>query len=431
MFLRSAIVLCLLAPGISAAPDQTPPDAKQRARAVHDLGKQGSDAISKIEPYLKDPDLDVRIEAVKALTEIGTQYSLAPLIRATQDNDAEVQIRATDGLVNFYVPGYVQRGLGASLRRVGTAIKGRWTDVNDVVIAPYVQVRDDVVLALGKLARGGSAMDSRANAARAIGILRGRAALPDLYEALKAKGDDQVIYESLVAIQKIADPSAAPNITFLLRDFNEKVQLAALETTGLLRNKQALPELREALDRARNDKVRRGALAAIAMLPDDKSRELFSRYFTSKDDELRAASAEGFARLGASGDLPMIEKAFPDEKKMKPRLADAFALVSLGKLEISEFSPLQYLINTLNSKSWRGIAQAYLVELARRPEVRNSLYQALDRSTKDEKIELAKILARSGDRETIPHLEKLSRDPDTDVSEEGLRSLRTLKARVP
>ena len=147
-------------------------DAKQRAKVVRELGKGGSEQIPKIGPYLKDSDLDVRLEAVKAIVQIGTQFSLDPLIAATSDNDAEMQIRAVDGLVNFYLPGYVKSGFSASISRAGSAIKGHFTDTNDQVIDPYIQVRPEVIAALGKVASGGASMDSRANAARAAGILR-------------------------------------------------------------------------------------------------------------------------------------------------------------------------------------------------------------------------------------------------------------------
>ena len=155
-----------------------------------------------------------------------------------------MQIRATDGLVNFYLPGYVETGFGASLKRVGSSIKGKFTDTNDQVIDPYVIVRPEVISALGQLVKTGGSMDARANAARAIGILRGKAAVPDLIEALHSK-DSEVLYESLMALQKIRDESAAPRISFLLHDLDPKVQVAAIETTGLLQNKQAVPDLTE------------------------------------------------------------------------------------------------------------------------------------------------------------------------------------------
>src|SRR6266850_2618199 len=207
------VLLILLAYNSPAAEVTRPKD-------VRELAKGGSNAIPQLQALLKNADLDIRVEAVKSIVDIGTQRSLDPLIEATSDSDAEIQIRATDGLVNFYLPGYVRTGFSARLQRVGTGIKGKFTDTNDQVIDAYVQVRPEVITALGKLARGGVSMEVRANAARAVGILRGQQAVPDLIEALRSK-DSEVIYESLIAFQKIGDPKAGPGIMFLLRELNE------------------------------------------------------------------------------------------------------------------------------------------------------------------------------------------------------------------
>ena len=400
-----------------------------RPKDVREMGKGGANAIPKLAALLTNPDVNIRLEAVKQISEIGTQYSLDPLIQATRDSDSEIQIRATDGLVNFYLPGYLKTGFGASLRRAGTSIKGHFTDTNDQVIDPYIQPRAEVIAALGLLARKGASTESRANAARAIGILRGKAAVTDLIQALHSK-DTQVIYEALVALQKIRDQEAASSIAFLLRDLDPKVQIAALETTGLLQNKSAVPDLVGVLNDARDNKVRRAALTAIAMLPQDSSREIYARYLQDKDEKLRAAAAEGYARLRNPADLPMLAKAYEDEGKTSPRLSLAFAQVMLGKTEVSEFSPLQYLINTLNSAAYHGEAFPFLVELARDPAVRKSLYTPLLQGTKDEKIYLARVMARSGDKNDVPQLEKLSHDDDPEVGQEGLRALRNLQART-
>jgi hypothetical protein len=72
-----------------------------------------------------------------------------------------------------------------------------------------------------------------------------------------------------------------------------------------------------------------------------------------------------------------------------------------------------------------------LTELARDAKVRTAIYPLLTRATKDEKIQLAIILARSGDRDSLQYLETLSVDPDVEVAQEGVRSLRTLRARLP
>jgi len=341
-----------------------------------------------------------------------------------------MQIRAIDGLVNVYLPGFVKTGLSGSLQRVGNTVKAKFTDTNDQVIDAFVQVRPDVIEALGKLARGGGSLEARADAARAAGILRGRAAVPDLIEALHSK-DDQVMYESLVALQKIRDPSAAPRITFLLRDLDEKIQITTLETTGLLANKEAAPDVRDALGHARNIKIRRAALATLAMLAVPADHDNFARNLDDKDDAIRAAAAEGLARLANPMDRAVLEKAFADERKMNPRLSMAFALVSLGNLDASEFSPFRYLVNTLNVRAYRGVAVAFVSELARQPQVRTALYPLLSAATKDEKIQLSIVLSRSGDGASVPYLETLSKDPDPEVAQEGIRSLRTLRAKLP
>jgi len=407
-------------------------DPKARAKAVREYGKSGgSEIIPKIEPYLSDPDVDVRREAVKAIVDIGTQRSLDSLVKAAGDNDPEIQIRATDGLVNFYLPGYVKTGLTASLRRAGSSIKAKITDTNDLVIDPYIQPRPEVISALGRIASGGASLEARANASRAVGILRGRQALPDLEQALRSK-DSGLMYEALVAIEKIRDSSTGPSVAFLLHDLNEKVQVTAIEATGLLLNRAAIDDLRDVLDRSHNMKVKRAALTAMAQMPDPQLHGVYVTYLDHKDEGLREAAAEGLGRIKDPADVPALERAFNTENKTEPRLSVAFALVNLGKRGMGEFDPLRYLLNDLNSSAYRGVSRAYLNELARDPEVRQAFYPSLKEPgvTKEEKTGLADVLAASGGEDSVAPLESLSQDPDPEVSQEALRAVRNLRARL-
>jgi HEAT repeat protein len=416
---RSVVFFCLL-PLLCSA--QTPKD-------VRAVAKQGQTAIPTVAGYLNSASVDTRIEAVRQLTALGGKDSIDPLIRATRDADPEMQIRATDGLVNYYLPGYVKQGLGSTVIRAGASIKARFSDSNDQIIDAFVTVRPDVIAALGQLARAGSSLDSRANACRAIGILRGRAALPDLVDALRSK-DNNVMYESLAAMQKIGDPSAGPRITYLLRDLDDRVQATAIETAGTLRSTDALPTLRAVVANPRNSRAQRSALAAIAMMPEMQDRDLFLRQLSSKDDKLRAAAAEGLGRIANRADEPAIGNLWSGEDKMAPRLAAAFGLLMDGNLNLAEGAPFRYLINTLNSAAYHDVAYAYLVEAARQKPVLQALYGQLDPGTREEKIYLARVLSASGDPGSVPYLDKLSRDTDPDVSKEGLRALRSLRARL-
>ncbi|MBI4910175.1 MAG: HEAT repeat domain-containing protein [Acidobacteria bacterium] len=404
-----------------------------RIRGIRDYQKLGQSAVPKIEPYLQDADDEVRWEAVKAISELGGTRALDGLVAATKDNQGAIQIRATDGLVNFYLPGYMKgEGLGATFRKAATSIKGRFTDTNTDIIDAYVGVRPDVIEALGRLVKNGVSFESRANAARGLGILRGKAALPDLYEGLYSK-NDLILYESLIAIQKIREIESGPKVQFLLRDLKDKVQIAAIETSGILQNRAAMRDLREVMERNRSAKVKRAALTAIAMMPDEANRSLYKTHFEGSDDGLRAAAAEGYARLRQPTDLPALEKAFEAESKMGVRLSMAFACVMIGKRELSEFSPLQYLVNTLNSKSYRDSAEPFLAEVTRDPQTRDALYPAIGKpnATKEEKIRLARVFGANGDKTTLPVVEALKGDTDPEVAQEAIRAARNISARVP
>jgi HEAT repeat protein len=399
-------------------------DPKRRAKAAEELGKQGAGSIEPLRGLLKDPDRNVRAEAVASIVAIGTQHSLSPLIEATRDAESSIQIMAVDGLVNFYYPGYVQTGWTAALKRFGTGLKGRVTEINTLVVDPYVQVAPEVVEALGRVATGGTSMESRALAARALGILRARAAVPQLVEATKSK-DSGVILDSLRALEKIGDKSAGPQISFLLRDLHEPVQVAAIDTMGQLQNRESIPALQDVLKTTKKANPRRAALVALAKMPDPSTKTLFLQYLDDKDKYLRAAAAEGIGRLGETTDRDKVKAVFDAERSESPRLSMAFALVHLGELD-----HLAYLLDALNSTFHRGEARPFLSELARKPEVLQKLYEPLKNGSNDQKKNLAQVVANSGNAESISYLEELSHDPNPEVAQEAIRAAKSLKARL-
>lgn len=395
---------------------------KEKISRIRSDAKRDSQAIPILAKYLNDPDVDVRDEAVRAIVNIGTQYSLDPLIKATHDNDPGVQIRAVDGLVNFYLPRYVTTGgVTKTFTRVGKRIKSALTTRNDQEIDPSVSVRSDVIEALAGLISGGSSVDSRSNAARAAGILRGRAALPALEKALQSKNSG-LIFETLVAIQKIGDTSAGPSVAVLANDFDTLVQTTALETLGVLHYTDSAATIRQIVTRPRNDKVRRAALQALAMFGLAEDRSVFQSYKDDKDEDLRTSALEGLGRVRDPDDIAAMQAAYDNERDLKPRLAAAFGIVNEGKTEISTYSPLQYLINGLDSSKGNSIAQAYLLELCRRPGVRKALLPILASATKPEKLGLISALAPSADAATTAALQDLTKDSDSDVSIAAARS---------
>ena len=87
------------------------PDARVRERAVRELGENNNPAyVSIVGGLVRDPDDKVRMTVVRALVRMGTEASLAPLSLAVRDGTPEIRYLAIDGIVNFYLPGYVDTG---------------------------------------------------------------------------------------------------------------------------------------------------------------------------------------------------------------------------------------------------------------------------------------------------------------------------------
>jgi len=202
-----------------------------------------------------------------------------------------------------------------------------------------------------------------------------------------------------------------------------------LETIGVLHCLERAPDVRSSVMNARNTKIRRAALQALAMLAIPDDRPIFQKYVGDRDADLRASALEGLGRIREPEDTPTIAQAY-DETNADPKvhLAAAFALVDEGKVDVSDFSPLLYLFESLEIKARAFIATAYLTELARREDVRRALFTLLPRATKDQKIALCSIFAASRSEDVIPMLNTLAKDIDPDVALAASRALRVMQS---
>jgi len=227
-----------------------------------------------------------------------------------------------------------ETGVSGTIERVGTGIKSKFTDTNDQVIDAYIAVRPDVIAALDAQLRSGN-LDVRANAARAKASCAARRWLR-IGAALRTK-DSTLIYESLVALQKIGDYRRA-GVEFLLHDFDPKVQIAAIETVGLLRDAGAVPALADVTGQTDNLKVKRAALTSLAMLPDPAYRGIYQRYFHDKDEKLRGRRPRGWA-AEESARPARAAAGLEGRGQARPRLSLAFAQVMLGRPSLANSAP--------------------------------------------------------------------------------------------
>lgn len=402
--------------------------SKAKVKALEGLAKQGKNAVPSIAPYQVDADPQVRYASVEALIDAGGVESVDAMRLSCQDGAAEVQRLAVAGIVNFYKPGYVKKGIRARITTVSDKIT---RNISEPVIDPFVVARTEDVEAIRGVLNKGANRDAKLQAAEALATLRAKSALPDLYPLLQSK-DDGLMMAALRAVEVAGDKKAASETIFLLRDLNDKIQARAISINGVFRNEAALPDLAEVFARGRNPKSRAAALEAIAMIGSTESRGLFEQNLEQKDGKLRGFAAEGLGRIHAAEHKAKIEELYKAETSVRARLGQAFALVSLGQLETGEFSPVTYLFNQLNSAAWHEFAESYLVELSRNgDEVRKILREKAPAGTRAEKIGVARVLGREGKADDRAAVDALAHDRDAQVADEGIKAARALGARLP
>jgi HEAT repeat protein len=361
---------------------------------------------------------------VKAVIRLGSPASLEPLTKAVQDGIPEIRYLAIDGLVNYYLPGYLDIGFGGFFRNLSSRVEALFSDVDTAVIEADVIPATEVIRTLTNALNGAPDMNTRVRAARALGILRSREAVPELMKAAFSNNVD-LILATLTAFEKIKDPSVGPRLTFLLKYPQKRVQEAAASALGVLRAEAAIPDLQQMFLNNPDDKdIRAAALDSLAFMPNKDTATLFTKYLSDKDRKLRMSSALGIGRLEDPSYAESLLKARQAEKDAGVRLALDFALVKAGKME-----SLRPLVTGLTSRVHRGEALPYLIELARDKNVRGALRPYLFSKEADIRENLCAVYGASGDESALPDLEVLLRDRKPSVSDEANRAIRLIRSR--
>jgi len=206
-------------------------NADVRLRAVQALGEAGSEAADAV-PYLikalNDEDREVCWNSARALGKIGTE-AVPALIRALQDSSENLRL-----------------GAAVALGAIGPRAKEAVPSLTDALKDRNDNIRENAAEALGKIgAEARQAVQAlirsltdedpflNGRAADALGRI-GKDAVPALREALKG-GNDNVRWCSAIALGKMGRDAvdALPALVLALNDTNENVRWCS---TVALRN---------------------------------------------------------------------------------------------------------------------------------------------------------------------------------------------------
>jgi HEAT repeat protein len=400
------------------------PNAGTRAKAARELGKaQDVSALPALAEALSDPSEKVRREVVLALAQFHQREALDALIKATQDWNEEVCVLATESLIGYYTGNIPNPGFTGFVKKNWERAKGNYNP-DTTRIDPGVSVEPRVITTLEGTLKSTRSTRASCEAAKGLGILVARTAVPDLVQAAHSS-DERLSLEALNAISKIQNRSAGPQLVDLLDSPNKEIKQEACVAIGVLRTSQAAPKLQSIYENARDPKTEEKALEGLAYLGDKSSIPLFTKGLESPGKLNRASAAEGLARAGDPKVLPDLEKAYAVEKDAEVKLALEFAMTALGKSDY-----LSDLVNELPSRTRGDVAQPYLIELARIPGFLPKLYPYLQSPNASVRKRLCTVLMLGGDQTSLDQLDRLSHDPDSDVAAAALAAKSGLRARL-
>ena len=403
------------------------PDPVRRREAVVLIGQNKVQrAVPDVVAIAGDPDASVRRAIVSTLQALDDIRALPGLVALTSDPEKDIRESAVTGVTRLYLPR--ESGIGPSLTRVVSFFNPNSDEWADVVIEPDLAVDPTVVPALQ--ARLQDPNDSiRIKAARSIGILRGRAAVPMLVLVMKEDRNPSVRFEAIRAIGKIGDPSAAKDVLPFTLSTESKLRTEAALTVGRLHDRAALPELTRlfmkeaALQKRQADAPFRAALMeAIALIADPSSKELFTRQRAHEDAAVRVHAYAGLARVGDAALTTAVSQERLSETDAQVQTAQAFALYRFGRKEY-----LEEVVKALGSRRTSTRAREYLLEL-RQDEVADlgALTRLEDVGLRES---IAEILGLIGDDRVKPVLQELSRDPRGQVGALSTQALERIAAR--
>ena len=405
------------------------PDATRRRDAATQLGLA---KIQRATPDLvaaaADPDASVRRAIVDALRAMADIRALAGFITLSNDPERDIRDKAIEGMTNLYLP--QESGLVVTLNKVATFLNPLAADeAADAIIEPDLTADPGAIEALQ------ARMDDpesglRTKAARALGILRGKAAVPALVRVLSEDRNNTVRFEAARSLRKIGDSSVGPDLTKLVTYTEPKVRNEVIYTIGRLRYRAAVPELtrlyekESALPAKKIDKVyQERLLGAIAFIGEPASKALLGRYKGSADPAIRLHAFEGLGRIADPAMVTELSSDRLKEKDPKIQTAQAFGLYQLGRKEY-----LAEVVKALGTKRTNEEAHEYLIEL--KPAELPDLYAQATNPDENIREGIADVLGLCGDQQSIPTLRDLMRDDRGQIASLAAQAIRRINART-
>lgn len=413
--------------------------------------------IKKLIQKLNDNDPTIRRRAAEELSE-GDERAMYPLIKALSDENAGVQDAAMRSIIsigqsNGYlgeIVGYMVLPLlreNSYLRNTALIIL---TSLNGVIVPllyPLLKDKDDdirkfAIDLMGEIKRGVEPLmimpllndhnaNVRAAAAKSLGLLGYREAIPELIKALR--DEEWVCFSVLDALGELKAVEAVKDIASLLNNSSEAVCFAAIETLGKIGSEKAVDALMSYLPKASVDEgyavVK--SLIQIGITPEmsDLSGYLI-KMLRDGDWEEKEIAMKGIVSLNCKEAVPvMVDIA----GSLDPSVPENEERIGLLRDAISSIDSEGELLNLLDSPNIKYRGKSFAIEIlgsVRSKKAISKLINYLDDMRRDLRRASAEALGEIGEPKSTEHLLEVSiKDVDAHVRRSAIEALGNIRAK--
>jgi len=407
--------------------------------------------INSLIRKLEDKDPSVRKRTIEELAE-GDERALFPLIKALSDESAGVQDAAMRSLIAIggEVTAYMVLPLlreNTYLRNTALIILMQLGCVSVPLLYPLLKDKDDDVrkFAIDLLADIGHGVDPafivpllkdsnsnvRAAAARALGLLGYRQAIPELVNALN--DEEWVCFSVLESLGQLKDHSSVEQIAGLLALPSQVVRLEAIDILGKLGSDKAADKLVAYLQHApqgeRNAVIK--SLIKIGINPDMSDIAAYLITMLKEGEwEDKEVALKGIAALNCSEAVSLIVEV---TGSLDPSLPDNEEKISMLKSTIKSIDSEKDLLRLLQFQDMKYRGKSFAIEIL--GEMKSSsaipvLIRYLNDTRRDLRRATTLALGTIGGSESInPLLETSQRDVDAHVRRLAIEALGTIQAK--
>ena len=353
------------------------------------LFKIGKPALDPLIESLDESNIDVKINSIKTLGDIGDKKAIDPLIEALNDYDKSVRKNAVKALAQIDDERVIEPLIEAlndydkSVRK--NAVKALAQIDDERVIEPLIEALDD------------DSFYVRRAAAKALGISGDLRAVKPLCDSLKDE-DVTVKISAAVSLGYIQSEDSLDDLIDSLEDENPEFVKIVEDIIIKLKSTEFLEEIRFT-------KSNKGF--KVSKFNKEEFLTLIYNIFDD-DPDVRVNAAKQFGKIKHEKSAEYLLKALGD---IDENVVIA-AVNSLGKLGFN--NTIQPIISLLKGKlSVRTAAEEALVHFG--SNVLNKISESLDIEDEDVRYALVMVLGDIEDEKANNLLIKLIRDPDQDI----------------